>query len=121
MGDINKYFSRSEFSCSCNCGFDAVDKELLDILVAIREFFGKAVHLTNACRCLKHNKSIGSKPTSQHVRGKAADIYINGIEPSTIKAFLRLELMADFGGCGLYDTFFHVDVRDNIANWDKRT
>jgi uncharacterized protein YcbK (DUF882 family) len=121
LGDISKHFDRSEFACSCNCKFDAVDKELLDVLENIRVFFGRAVHLTNACRCLKHNKEIGSKPTSQHVRGKACDIYINGVEPIEIKEYLRTDLLYNMGGIGLYDTFCHVDVRSNVANWDKRT
>ncbi len=127
MGDISQHFSRSEFACHCDanngkgCGFDAVDIELLDILEKVREKFEKPVHLNCACRCLEKNRSIGSKDTSQHVKGKAADIRIDGIAPEEIVFWLDNDILKGRGGLGIYDTFSHIDDRKDKARWDKRT
>ena len=45
---------------------------------------GLHVHINCACRCLTHNRSIGSKDTSQHVRGMAADFHIGDVKPIII-------------------------------------
>jgi uncharacterized protein YcbK (DUF882 family) len=87
MGDISTHFSRSEFECHCNndCGFNAVDIDLLNMLEQVRTHFGRPVIIHCACRCLEHNRSVGSKDTSQHIKGLAADFHINGIDHQDIK------------------------------------
>ena len=42
---MSKYFSRSEFSCNCGCGFDTVDFELIQMLDGLRENFDKPIHI----------------------------------------------------------------------------
>jgi uncharacterized protein YcbK (DUF882 family) len=119
MGDVSNHFSRSEFACKCGCGFNAVDVELLDKLEMIRSHFDKPVHITNACRCLNHNRSIGSKDTSQHIKGLAVDIYINGIEPQEIADYVDEFLLQGKGGIGIYKDFVHIDIRKNMARWRR--
>lgn len=120
MGDISEFFTRDEFACRCGCGFKAVDKELLGILERIREHFGKPVHITNACRCLTHNRQVGSQDNSQHIKGMAADIWIRDVPPENIVKFLdEFCLLKQKGGIGIYKTFVHIDVRDQIARWRK--
>ena len=118
MGDISEHFNRSEYSCSCGCGFDAVDKELNEIMEKIRSNFGP-VQVHCACRCLKHNQEVGSKDTSQHVRGLAADFHINDINNESIIYYAN-ELLPNKGGIGIYDWGVHVDVRKTRARWDHR-
>jgi uncharacterized protein YcbK (DUF882 family) len=120
MGDISKNFSRWEFSCRCGCGFNAVDVELLEILERIRKHFGEAIHITCACRCLEHNRKVGSEDTSQHIRGMAADIWINDIKPEQIADYTDEYLLKGRGGIGKYDDFCHIDVRERIARWNKQ-
>ena len=117
MGDISEHFSRKEFACKCGCGFNAVDVQLLSHLERIRKHFGKPVHLTCACRCLKHNREIGSEDTSQHVRGMAADIWIPDTIPDDIAAYADEYLLKGTGGIGIYEDFIHIDVREKIARW----
>ena len=116
MGDISKNFNRSEFACKCGCGFDAVDKELLIVLEAVRVSFDKPVKINSACRCLPHNEAIGSNRNSQHVRAKAADIVVDGVEPDKVYKFLN-DLFPDTYGIGKHSTFTHIDVRENKARW----
>jgi uncharacterized protein YcbK (DUF882 family) len=119
MGDVNQYFNRSEFSCSDSCGFEAVDIGLLDVLTKIRKRFGPVV-MHCACRCKKKNDEVGSRDTSQHMKGLAADFHIPNT-PNDQIAFYADELMPEKGGVGIYDWGVHVDVRRDEARWDNRS
>lgn len=119
MGDISRHFNRSEFACKCGCGFEAVDKELVKIAEKIRERIGPFTP-TSACRCLKYNRSIGSKDTSQHVKAMAMDIPIPDDElREKVNIWLNDEILAGRGGIGIYDIdkFLHVDIRRRMARW----
>ena len=45
-----------------------------NILDPIREAWGKPLHVNSGYRCPALNKAVGGKPTSQHLKGEAADI-----------------------------------------------
>ena len=121
MGDIAENFSREEFACLCGCGFDTVDAMLLKILVAVRDHFGKRVTINSACRCLTHNRNIGSDDDSQHPKAKAADFTVAETAPEKVVTFLNNSEFSDVIGVGLYDTFTHVDSRGHRARWDYRS
>ena len=53
-------------------------KWLADNLQRIRNVLKHPIHVNSAYRCLLVNASIGSKPTSSHVKGLAADIICPG-------------------------------------------
>ncbi len=53
----------------------------------MRAYFGKPITITSGLRCKKHNAEVsGSSSTSKHMEGKAADIYIAGVDKAKIKA-----------------------------------
>ena len=108
---INQYFNRKEFACSCGCGFDAVDKVLLDVLTTVREHFNTPVTITSGCRCESHNKKIGGAKKSYHVRGKAADIKVRGFHAEEVYNFISQQCPSHFGVI-LYPSWVHIDVRD---------
>ena len=86
-----KYFKKSEFKCQCGgkyCnGYPAdISPKLIDILEKLRAYFGKPITITSGLRCKKHNAEVGGVSNSQHQYGKAADIYIPGIDKAKIKA-----------------------------------
>ena len=117
---LSTHFKRSEFECGCECGFDTVDYQLIKVIEELRVYYKQPIRINSACRCLKHNTAIGSKPTSQHVKGKAADITVSGISP--IVVYHRLDtLYPDKFGFGVYDNFNHIDVRSEKVRWDKRS
>ena len=121
---LTKNFSLSEFECKCDCTMDdevlSNIKELAANLQVLRDFVKRPIKLTNAYRCLSHNRSIGSKDTSQHVKGKAADIKIEGMTPEevykTIQILIAVEAMKE-GGLSPYGTFTHYDTRGYKARW----
>lgn len=45
-----------------------------NLLDPIREAWGKPLHVNSGYRCPALNKAVGGKPTSQHLKGEAADI-----------------------------------------------
>ena len=115
MGDISKNFSRSEFACKCGCGFSTVDVKLLEVLEITRAKYG-AVKINSACRCSEHNKKIGGAYGSKHKLGIAADIVVKGIDPTDVYKFLDM-FQPNKYGVGKYDSFTHIDVRNNKARW----
>jgi uncharacterized protein YcbK (DUF882 family) len=121
MGDLSKDFSRSEFQCkgkACGCSFATVDAQLLEILQDIRDHFGLSVRITSAARCPVHNENVGgAMPNplikdsgSKHLRGIAADIQIDGVEPFEIYSYVNKKYTDKFGII-CYKSFVHIDVR----------
>ena len=113
---LSPHFSREEFACKCNCGFDTVDSQLLTMLEVIRQYFDSPVTITSGCRCLEHNTNIGGSVHSQHLLGRAADIQVRDIDPATVQEFVNKTWPDDFG-MGSYSNFTHIDSRGGKARW----
>ncbi len=80
----SSHFSKAEFKCQCGgryCnGYPAnVSSKLIDILEALRSYYGKPITITSGLRCARHNANVGGVSNSAHKYGRAADIYIPGI------------------------------------------
>lgn len=116
MTRFNAFFQRKEFACSCGCGFDTVDAELLEVLTDLREHFQTMVTVTSGARCKAHNEAVGGGKTSQHLYGRAADIKLLGVAPKEVQAYL-LNKYSDQYGIGSYNSFTHIDTRQHPARW----
>lgn len=85
-------------------------KRLCAVLEEVRLAVGKPISVSSGYRCQKLNRVIGSKDTSQHVLGCAADIKIEGVTPD--------ELMKVIIGAGIkfdqlireYDRWVHISI-----------
>lgn len=131
MGNRSKYFSTKELEChgkKC-CGHSSpVSQRLLDVLDEIRDTVGAPVKLSCAFRCLVHNRSegVGSRDTSQHPLGTAADIQTPwGMSADEVYdiALDVLEMLTVKGGAIFkYEWGCHIDVRfgDEIIEGDMR-
>jgi len=115
MGDLSENFSRWEFACNCGCGYNTVDSELLEMLEEIRHHFGKPIKINSGCRCPSYNARIGGSEFSQHTKGRAADIVIDGVSPEIVQEYIDTEIAP--GGLGKYETFTHIDSRTGYARW----
>lgn len=51
-----------------------------NILERVRSHYNKPVTVNSGYRCLELNRAIGSKDSSQHVRGEAVDFEVPGID-----------------------------------------
>lgn len=83
-------------------------QELAWKLEGVRCLFAMGVVITSAWRDPITNKRIGGAKFSQHLYGRAADINIIGVAPSTVQA--RLEKLWE-GGMGYGRNFTHLDTR----------
>lgn len=108
---LSPHFLRSEFACngtSCCGGTSAIDNRLIVALEAYRGIVGVPLHISSGFRCLAHNRAIGSKDTSQHPRGLAADILSRDIGAPDMLYLARESGL--FGFVKGYDGWIHVDV-----------
>lgn len=85
----------------------AIDPRLIEILVQLHTLYGKPIELVSGHR---EPLTIGTKKTSQHALGRAADIRIPGVGIEELK---RVAMKLGARGIGLYPEkgFVHVDVR----------
>lgn len=113
---LSAHFARSEFACSCGCGYNTVDTELLTMLEIVRQHFDAPVTITSACRCPTRNAEVGGAENSQHLIGRAADIQISGIEPREVADYID-NMWPDTYGLGRYGVFTHLDSRVPRARW----
>lgn len=80
------------------------------ILEPVRRRFG-AVRITSGYRCLLLNRALGSKDTSQHLAGQAADIVVvNGSRPLTVADWIVNEGLPFDQVINEYGRWCHVSV-----------
>jgi len=114
-----KHFLRHEFECDCGCGFDTVDVELFWVLLDLRVYFGRPVVINSGCRCPYWNQHEGGEDDSQHLEGKAADVWIPGTPADLVADYLETKYPNQYG-IGRYRGRTHIDTRSYKARWDNR-
>ena len=114
---ISTNFRVREFACSDGSDPIFIDSELVSVLQKIRNHFGAAVTITSAYRTPARNKNVGGTAYSQHLYGRAADIKVKGTFPAKVAAYAE-KLLPNKGGIGIYDTFTHIDVRQDKSRWN---
>lgn len=113
---LSKNFSVKEFRCRDGSDKVLISSKTVDYLQKIRDHFGKPVTLNSGYRTPTYNKSIGGSPKSQHMYGRAADITVKDVSLEDV--YLYAEQLG-VGGLGYYDTFVHIDSRDDHARWNE--
>ncbi len=118
---LSTNFKTTEFDCNGKgcCAKTLIDDKLVEHLQAIRDHFGKPVKIHSSYRCEIHNPKVGGVKSSKHLKGMAADIKVEGVEPAEVAKFAE---SIGVKGIGLYDTskdghFVHIDVRDKKGFW----
>ena len=123
---LSEHFSLDELN---KHKFDMPDEVLDNLkmlavqLEIIRAHFNAPVIINSGYRNLEYNRNIGSKDTSQHVKGKAADIVIKDVSPDEVADALEFLIntgMLKEGGVGRYNTFTHYDIRGTRARWNYK-
>ena len=110
---LSDNFVSNEFDCKGSgcCKETFIDEKLVGYLQKLRDHFGKPVKITSGYRCDTHNKKVGSTSSSQHKKGKAADITVTGVPTIEVAQFLQ-----SIGVKGIirYVTknFVHLDTRE---------
>ena len=115
-----------EFACGDGSDAVLIDQELVIVLQCIREHFGKPLHITSGYRTARHNAAVGGSKSSQHLLGRAADFWVEGVDVATVAAYVEA-LLPTHGGVGRYPKdakhqnrqtgWVHVDTRANKSRW----
>lgn len=73
----------------------ALNQLCAKVLEPIRAHFGRPVRVNSGFRNARVNRAVGSSSTSQHRRGEAADIEIDGISNAVVARWIRDNLSFD--------------------------
>jgi uncharacterized protein YcbK (DUF882 family) len=93
---------------------------LARLLEEVRRILGRPVMVNSAYRSPEVNKAIGSKPTSQHCIGCAADIRVPGLTPdSVVKELLKTNLEFD-QLIREFDSWVHISIPNKFADKPRK-
>lgn len=90
MGEFIRSDTAAKLGIDNRCKMEHVPniKALVaNVLDPLRKAYGKPIRITSGFRCPKLNKAVGGSPTSQHMKGMAADIVGT---PNTVAENTRL-------------------------------
>lgn len=128
MGDLSKNFSSSEFECP-HCHQSPMDPLLISVLQIIRDYVKLPIVVNSGYRCPEHNKRVGGVANSQHIFGKAADIYVEGWSNKQLLDVIRALTVAKKIYVGYAyiiknsNRAVHIDVRipesNTVRGWMK--
>lgn len=104
---LTDHFTKKEFDCKCGCNHGPINLVLVEKLEICRKEFGKPMRINSGIRCLAHNRNIGSRDTSSHIKCLAADVSCTNMEDRhrLLSIFLKY-----FRRVGIHKEFIHVDV-----------
>ena len=117
MTKLTEHFTKEEFDCQCGCGNGdiKISERLVHELEVVRVHYGKPMRVNSGIRCLSHNRKIGSRDTSSHIKGLAADIGCGDLG-TRLELMKRLLRDGEFTRIGLHRDFIHVDVDGDKPN-----
>ena len=93
---------------------------LARFLEEVRRMLGRPIMVNSAYRSQEVNKALGSKPTSQHCIGCAADIKVPGLTPdSIVKELLKTNLEYD-QLIREFDSWVHISIPNKFADKPRK-
>lgn len=109
------YYTKSEYSCKCGCGFDTLYWRTLDAANALRDHLGVPITVSSGCRCVDHNRAVGGARASYHLprnidgvwQGMALDLVV---DDSRYCLDWLTNKYPDIS-CISYPDFIHIDFR----------
>lgn len=127
MERISKHFRLDEFVYSRTAiewGIDntpppeaiaRIRKLTNELLEPLREWYGKPMHITSGYRCDELNRRVSSSVYSQHLRGEAADIYVEN--PMKLRRLILTKgLVFDQAIWYPHRSFFHLSLKAEGEN-----
>jgi len=103
---LTRNFHEDEFKCRCGCGFTFIESSFITPLQNARDIADIPFVIKSGCRCKAHNKAVGGKEDSAHLR-MAADIR-TATSAERFKIVQAL-LAVGFTRIGMHEGFVHVD------------
>ena len=111
-------FTRSDVAIKLGIINEPGEKEIeaLRVLVNItiqplRDNLGIPIHINSGYRCPELNKAVGGVPTSQHQKGEAADLSIDGKANNILDALENNDIPFDQAILYRKQNFLHVSLK----------
>lgn len=129
MTKITEHFTLEELTHTDHRQFDNTPNEsesknlerLALLLEQVKEILGgKPIMINSAFRCKQVNDAVGSKDTSQHRIGCAADIRVPGMTPDEV---VKAVIASGIGYDQIireFDRWTHISVPNTEANAPRR-
>lgn len=93
---------------------------LARMLEEVRHLLGRPIMVNSAYRSPEVNKAIGSKPTSQHCLGCAADIRVPGLTPNDIvKLVIKSTIQYD-QIIREFDSWVHISIPNKLSDKPRK-
>jgi uncharacterized protein YcbK (DUF882 family) len=118
---LTHHFHLNEFQCRDGTPYPAewINDRLrllcLDLETLRTALGGKPLYISSGYRTADYNRAIGGARRSQHVEGRAVDLFSPSVSVDRLQTTARrLILTGDFHvirTLGLYPTFTHLDMR----------
>ena len=84
-----------------------------DVLQPLRDAWGGPLFINSGYRCPELNEAVDGVPTSQHVKGQAADV---GVTDPLALAKLAIKMRLTFDQMIVYPSFVHFSYKKNGEN-----
>ena len=89
---------------------------LAELLEQVRGVVGKPIMINSGYRCKQVNDSVGSKDTSQHRIGCAADIRVSGMTPSQVCEAIKASDIQFDQLIREFDSWTHISVPNKATD-----
>ena len=90
-------------------------ERVAELLEQVKKMFGgKPIMVNSAFRSLQVNAAVGSKPTSQHCLGCAADIRVPGMTPDEVVKTIRASDIQYDQLIREFDSWTHISVPNEV-------
>lgn len=106
--NITTNFKVKEFACKDKSDTIVLHEDFVQKLQQIRNHFGRAVNINSAYRTRSHNKREGGRSNSYHIKGRAFDLAISGVNPNDIAKYAQ---SIGINAIIRYSWGIHVDSR----------
>lgn len=129
QGKLSKNFDWKEFTKSDTASRLHINNEIVDwdvrdnikalvdhILQPLRTAWGGPLFINSGFRCAELNEAVGGVPTSQHVKGQAADV---GCSDPIALAKLARRINLPFDQMIIYPSFVHFSFCKDGENRGK--
>ena len=119
MSNLTEHFTLEELTTTSHREFDNTPnadqinnlQRVAELLEQVKKILGgKPVMVNSAFRSLQVNNSVGSKPTSQHCLGCAADIRVPGMTPDQVVQAIRASDIQYDQLIREFDSWTHISV-----------
>ena len=128
MDNISKYFTLQEATSSAKATALGIDNTIPKLVIPtvfntakhmddVRELLAHPIHVDSFYRCLELNRSLGSKDTSQHLKGEAVDFICPdfGTPFEICQAIIKSRKIL-FDQLILEHTWVHISFKSNPAD-----